>query len=343
MNPTSDPAVTVPTASGDPPPASPPSEPAAQLAAAAPEQPFELKLYGESKIDKVSSLLLSFIVSVSLAVGWLGIMYITQQAYAARPPAKIEIIEVLGGGGGSPDVDPASIQQINIAGGDPEKQASNNMEDASEFEDPAVELTTEAVIDAFIETVPEEVVNLDMAEEIPGAVAVASGVRASKIGNAAVGYGFGGGVGEGGVARENRWSIVYPPGQTVDEYARQLDFFGIELAVPTGSNSLEYVSRFSTGSPVRRSAVARSDGRLYFLWQGGNRKEADMDLLQRAGVAVGNKPIFQFYPKDVEDQLAQLEVQFAGRQPIEIASTRFTVVAAGNGYQFKVIEQTPLR
>lgn len=335
-----EPLETAPTAPEAP---QPPGDVVADLAAAAPDEPINLKIYGESKVDKVSSLLLAFIVSASLAVGWLGLMYLTQQAFAAREPAKIEIIEVLGGSGGSPDVDPGSVQQINIAGGDPAKQASNNMEDASDFEDPAVELTTEAVIDAFIEAAPEDVVNLDMAEEIPGAGELASGVRSSKIGNAAVGYGFGNGVGEGGVARENRWSILYPPGQTSDEYARQLDFFGIELAVPTGSNSLDYVGRFSTGSPTRRSAVARSDGRLYFLWQGGNRKEADMELLQKAGVTVGNKPIFQFYPKEVEDQLAQLEVRFAGRQPIEIASTRFTVVPSGNGYEFKVIEQTPLR
>ncbi len=300
------------------------------------------RLYGESNIDKVSSLLLSFILGVGLAVGWLGLMYITQQAFAVRAPSRIEIIEVSGGGGGSPDAAPDAVQQINIAGGRPEKIASNNMEDSSDFEDPAVELTTEAVIDAFVDS-PEDLAQIDMAEEIPGAGMVASGVRSSKIGNAAVGYGFGGGLGEGGVARENRWSILYPRGQTPREYALQLDFFGIELAVPTGTNSLEYVSKLSSGSPTRRTEVARSDGRLYFLWQGGNRKDADIELLQNAGIQVGNKPIFQFYPREVEDQLAQLEVGFAGRQPIEIATTRFTVVPSGNGYEFKVIEQTPLR
>lgn len=305
--------------------------------------PLELKLYGESKIDKVSSLLLSLVLSVGFAVGWIALMYFTQQAYAVRPPSKIEIIEVAGGTGGSPDAAPGSVQAINIAGGIPQKQASNNMEDASEFEEPAIELTSEAVIDAFVEAGPEEIAQIDMAETLPGAGMVASGVRSSKIGNAAVGYGFGGGAGEGGVAREQRWSIIYNPGQTPDEYARQLDYFGVELAVPTGSNSLEYVSGFSRGTPQRRTALARADGRLYFLWQGGNRKDHDMELLQRAGVQVGNKPIFQFYPKQIEDQLVQIEVRYAGRQPIDIASTRFTVVAAGDGYTFRVLDQKPAR
>jgi hypothetical protein len=306
------------------------------------QPPAEVKLYGETAVDKVSSFLMSLILGVSFAVGWLFLQYITNEAFAARETKPLEIIEVAGGTGGSPDVDPGSTQAINVAGGAEDRFASNNMEEASAFEEPQIEATTQTLLDAFIET-PDDIMNVDLAEALPNAGPVASGRRASKIGNAKIGYGLGGGPGEGGVSREQRWVIVYNPGQTPEEYARQLDFFGIEFAVPSGQSSMEYVSKFSAGTPARRTALARGDTRLYFLWQGAGRKAQDITLLQRAGVQVGSKPIFHFYPRPVEDQLVQAEVSFAGRQPYEIKSTQFSVVASGDGYAFRVIRQEPLQ
>lgn len=317
---------------------------ASTTAAPAPETPAppEPKLYGETNVDKMSSFLMSLILGVGFAVGWLFLQYITNQAYAARELKPIEIIEVAGGGGGSPDVAPGSTQAINVAGGEEARLASNNMEEASDFEEPQIEATTQTVLDAFIET-PGDILDVDLAEALPNAGPVASGRRASKIGNSRIGYGLGGGPGDGGVSREQRWVIIYNPGQTPEEYARQLDFFGIEFAVPSGASSMDYVSNFSAGTPTRRTGLARGDKRLYFLWQGAGRKGQDIQLLQRAGVQVGSKPIFHFYPKPIEDQLVQAEVGFAGRQPYEIKSTHFSVVDSGNGYAFRVIKQDPLQ
>ena len=56
------------------------------------------------------------------------------------------------------------------------------------------------------------------------------------------------GPGDGGVPREQRWSIVYNPGQTPDEYAVQLDALKVELAVVSGPNQLTYVSNFSNAT-----------------------------------------------------------------------------------------------
>jgi hypothetical protein len=53
--------------------------------------------------------------------------------------------------------------------------------------------------------------------------------------------------------------------------------------------------------------------------------------------------VIQFYPKSVEDQLAQLEVRYRGRQPAEIRVTRFGVVPKESGYGFQVIAQETLR
>jgi hypothetical protein len=321
--------------------------PTAGAGVAAPEKPVEEKpeprIYGETRLDRASSALMSVILCVALAVGWVFLQFITQQAFAVRDQSRIEIVEVVGGTGGSPDVDVNARASVNVAGGAPDRFASNNMEDAADFEEPQVEMTNQVVLDAFVEAPPDQVMNVDMADALPNAGPVASGRRSSKVGNGPIGYGMGGGPGDGGVSREQRWVILYPAGQTPDEYARQLDFFGIELAVPQGSSSLEYVSKFAAGSATRRVGLVKADKRMYFLWQGGTRKAHDVTLLQRAGVQVGNKPIFQFFPRDLEDQLAQMEVRFAGRQPAQIRSTRFSIAAAGSGYEFRVVSQDPLR
>ena len=68
-----------------------------------------------------------------------------------------------------------------------------------------------------------------------------------------------------------------------------------------------------------------------------------MALLQKAGIDVGEGVVIQFYPKPVEDALAQLEVRYRGRQPAEIRVTRFSVVPQGDGYGFAVLAQETLR
>jgi hypothetical protein len=170
---------------------------------------------------------------------------------------------------------------------------------------------------------------------------VATGRRASKLGTGGPGLGLG--PGDGGVPVEQRWSIVYNQGQTLEEYARQLDTFGVELAVVTGANQLTYFSRFSDAAPTKRYGSGQGDSRLYFLWQGRGRKASDVALLKKAGVDVGDAAVIQFYPKAIEQRLAQLEVRYKGRQPSEIRVTRFSVVPRGESYDFTVLAQETLR
>ena len=115
------------------------------------------------------------------------------------------------------------------------------------------------------------------------------------------------------------------------------------MAVVNGPNQLVYVSNFSSPQPTKRYGSGQKDNRLYFLWQGAGRKASDLALLKKAGIEVGENVVLQFYPREVEERLAQLEVSYRGRQPGEIRVTRFQVVPAGNRYDFKVIAQEALR
>jgi hypothetical protein len=187
----------------------------------------------------------------------------------------------------------------------------------------------------------QNLAEVDADAAMPTGGPTATGKRSSKVGTGGPGLGFG--PGDGGVSVEQRWSIVYNRDQTPEEYARQLDAFGVELSVVAGGNQLAYVSHFSDPTPTVRYASGSRDGRLYFLWQGRGRKASDVALMKKAGIDVGDAPLFQFYPREIERQLAELEVRYKGRQPAEIRVTRFSVVPKGDGYGFVVLSQEPLR
>ncbi|WP_422929985.1 hypothetical protein [Singulisphaera sp. PoT] len=301
--------------------------------------PMQPQVRGESLYDRVSSFLMALVVGATLVVGWLWLIYQTNQAYASRVTAPLEIVEVFGGGGGSPDGTPGSTEKVDIAGADVAAQASNNEEAPGAFEEPSVQQTPAAMLEAVAEA-GQNLAEVDLGAVMPSGGSVATGRRASKFGTGGPGLGFG--PGDGGVPREQRWSIVYNPGQTADEYARQLDALGVELAVVSG-NQLTYVSHFSEDTPHKRSGSGQGDSRLYFLWQGRGRKASDIALLSKAGIDVGEGVVIQFYPQKVENELAQLEKRFKGRDPAEIRVTRFSVVPDGDSYGFVVLAQETLR
>jgi hypothetical protein len=299
----------------------------------------EAKVRGESSYDRVTSFLMATVLGAILVVGWLALVYVSNQAFASRVTPPLEIIDIGGGGGGSPDGTAGSIEKIEVAGAEASAFASNNTEEAGDFEEPSLQQTPGAMLDAISEA-SESMAEVDIGAVMPSGGPVASGRRSSKLGTGGPGLGFG--PGDGGVSREQRWSIVFNQGQPAEEYARQLDALKVELAVVTPNNQLLYVSNFSSPQPTKRYGSGQKDNRLYFLWQGAGRKASDVELLRRAGVEVGEN-VLQFYPPGVEERLARLEISYRGRQPSEIRVTRFQVVPAANGYDFKVIAQEALR
>ena len=304
------------------------------------QEALEPKVLGESRYDQVTSFLMAVVFGAILVVGWLGLVYVTNQAYASRVTAPLQIIEVSGGGGGTPDGTPGSTEKVDVAGAAAAAFASNNEEVPGDFEEPSVQQAPGAMLDAVAQA-GETMAEVDLGAVMPSGSTVASGKRASKLGTGGPGVGMG--PGDGGFAPEQRWSIIFKTGDSIEEYARQLDALHVEFAVVVPPNQLQYVSNFSSPEPTKRYGTGKSDGRLYFLWQGGGRKASDIALLKRAGIDVGDNVVLQFYPAEVEEKLRQKEVRYRGRQPAEIRVTRFEVVASDNGYDFKVVAQEALR
>lgn len=154
--------------------------------------------------------------------------------------------------------------------------------------------------------------------------------------------GLGMGPGKFGFPREQRWFVRFGDQVDLNTYAKQLDFFRIELAALLPDRRLAYLSQTSAARPqVRYVPSGKDEARLYMTWQGGDRKFADLQLFGKAGLDVpGDAPIFHFYPPDVEAKLAQLERDYRGRTVGQIKRTYFVVEAAGaEGYRFTVVRQ----
>ena len=307
---------------------------------AVPDSGIEAKIYGESNYDKVTSMLLAVILGALIVFGWLSIIAATTSAYHTRahPAGPGDRGQRRRRGDPRRRSRQRGVDQRRRRGSEADK-ASNNEEEASEFEQPNVEARPAAMLDTVAEA-GQNLAEIDVSAVMPNGGRVATGKRRSKVGTGGPGYGSG--PGDGGVRREDRWSIMYKTGQTADEYARQLDAFGVELAIIKG-NSLVYASHFSQSQPTRRIGSGSEDKRLFFLWRGQGRKTSDLALLSKAGLDVGESEIFQFYPSATEQTLEQLEVRFKGRQPAEIRKTRFGVVEAGSSYAFEVLSQETLR
>ena len=133
-------------------------------------------------------------------------------------------------------------------------------------------------------------------------------------GGAGPGRGLGHGPGKGGLPR--RWELHFIKGNTLDVYARQLDFFGIELGVLLPDNKVVYAFNLAKPKPDTRIGAADKEKRYYLTWRGeaGDLQKADRELLARAGVDTEDRLILKFLPPAVEATLATLEKSLRGRR-----------------------------
>jgi hypothetical protein len=141
------------------------------------------------------------------------------------------------------------------------------------------------------------------------------------------------------MARHERWEIRFASGTSVEAYARQLDFFKIELGVVGGQQQVTYLTNLSNPKPTTRPGDAADDRRLYLIWQRGAISEVDQQIATRAGVKTDGKVIAHFLPKDVEDELARLEEARAKQLNIaKIGKTVFSIKSSQDSFQFSIVE-----
>lgn len=155
--------------------------------------------------------------------------------------------------------------------------------------------------------------------------------------------GKGGSTGDGrqaGSGMGRRWELEFKEGLSLSEYAKQLDFFGIELASLEKGNYVEYATKLSAQKPTYRKEKSDQEKRYYLTWKKGGLRVADEALLGKAGIESKGKLILKFLPPKTEQMLYQLEQTHAGSRAGKIRSTTFAIRPTGKGYQFFIVKQT---
>ena len=282
-----------------------------------------------TRYEQVSAFLVAIVAGLVFAVVLLGFAWYSTRIPKPREPVPVELVELTGGSedgavGETLRVD--SPLEANPEAGAPE----------SASDEPEVRESLDNVLELTDTAVTQTTRQFDMGVRNP----VGQPGSAEGTGRRPLGSGPGSG---GGFPREQRWMVRFGDQANLDEYARQLDFFGIEFgAVIDGK--LVYLSKLSSPRPATRTAAnGANEKRLYMTWRGGGRKQADLQLFRKAGIEVGNGVIFHFYPKETEDRLARLELDYRKRKANDIRRTFFAVKSAETGYEFAVAHQTYLK
>jgi hypothetical protein len=145
----------------------------------------------------------------------------------------------------------------------------------------------------------------------------------------------------GGVPPEQRWIVEFAEGRSLELYAAQLDHFGIELTAVLPDGRVFYVRNLSSGFETREGRIDGGDQRLFMNWKGGGQRvEADRDLLGKAGVPdVGSAVVLHFYPAETEQLLAQAEADYASRPIEQVRRTNFRVAGEPGSFRFVVEAQ----
>ncbi|MCU0874180.1 MAG: hypothetical protein MUE50_17725 [Pirellulaceae bacterium] len=278
-----------------------------------------LKTMRTGAYDSVASLLIALLMMVGIVVGSLFIIWLTNRLMFTQKTVPVELVEFAGRGdhaaGFARDLEPPGPEELE-----------------EEMYEPQVEATLEAVTDV----VTTQTAALD---------AIATAAEATVKGGGGMGDSRGPGPeGEGRsdiIPPWERWEIRYTT-SGLDPYARQLDYFKIELAAAGGTPLVDYAFNLAKAKPDRRTGKPEDEKRMYMSWQntGGPLAAFDRALLGRAGIGTQRRMVLQFYPKETEMKLLRLEAENAkGRDARAFLKTIFGVRPAGSGYEFFVIDQ----
>lgn len=262
-----------------------------------------------SRYDNVSAMLIALLVLVGITAFCLLVIWFTSRVFAPQVPVPVQFAEIGTGNddtvGDGAEIDEPTQEEISEEADVPEPQIEEML----------------AVVETAVASVSADLTDPNLSD------AAESGGE-KRRGRKGTGKG-----------RPQRWQVSYLEA-TPDLYARQLDYFKIELgAFGGGSEQIFYASNFSQAKPTSRTGKADDEKRVFLAWRQGNLREADEQFMVKAGLKNRNLIIAQFLPPDLAGRLAQMEQQYQGRTPSQIRLTRFGVRPAGDGFEFYVLEQ----
>jgi hypothetical protein len=272
-----------------------------------------------SRYDQVAGLLMATLAVLGFVTLMMFLIWLSSRFFIVTPAVPVTVLEDVGGGGSG-----------QMVGGEMQLDEPS----PEELQQPT-EIPIEQTLDSISSVVSTKAQDLD-----------------AVFGSTSLGTGEGQGKGEGrgkgpggpgkseGVPAYERWEIRMSAA-SLDEYARQLDFFKVELGVAGGGNpNVEYISNLSSVRPTVRVGKPEEELRLRFLHRSGELREADRQLAAKAGVKSEGRIVFQFYSEATYQSLLALEAARKGNRPIKnVARTVFGVKGERGRYEFYVIDQ----
>jgi len=273
-----------------------------------------------SAYDQVASLLIALLIVIGFFVTLLFTIWLTSRLLFTQRAIPIELVEYSGRG--------------DHAAGFERDLEEPGMDEVEELVEPALEATLEAVTD-LVSSQSAAFDIIETAAEVTG--------RGTGMGDSRGPGPLGEGV-DDVVPPWERWEIRFAT-TGVQVYARQLDFFKIELgAAGGGSPTVEYASNLSAARPTRRTGKPEEEDRLYMSYRNTDSRLAafDKQLLSKAGISTDRRLVLQFFSKELERQLMTIEASTQaarGRKPQEYLKTIFGVRETRAGYEFFVVDQ----
>lgn len=281
--------------------------------------------------DQASSILVALLVTLGIVVFLMFFAWLSSRIRYETPTLPVEVVEGLGdgGGGGGTGTAPGPEQML---------------EDVSSDEVPALqEQNAEQGLEAVAAAVSIQVSNIENFDELAEGGGGIGGGSGGGIGmGVGTGIGDGRGPGRGGKpgGQLPEWEVRFNA-STIEIYSQQLDFFNVELAaIGGGKNVIDYASKFTQPQPAVRSGSSTQEKRRYLTWRKGPLAAADKQLLAKAGIDTSARIVLQFLPFEVEQQMAQLELEYArGKKMSQIRRTVFAVRGSEGKFEFYVVEQ----
>jgi hypothetical protein len=137
--------------------------------------------------------------------------------------------------------------------------------------------------------------------------------------------------------RQLRWTMIFNT-RDGNDYATQLDALGAILAFPAPNGKEYEVIRDLKARPVQGKVEALASIKGIFWID--DKPDSVAGLARALGIKTNPRLFVAFFPVELENKLAQMERDHAGRKEEEIAETRFDIVRSPNGYEPKVTFQS---
>ena len=273
-----------------------------------------------SRYDQVAGLLLSSLLVLGVATLVLFLIWLSTRVTWKTQAVPVTVLEDVGGGGSG-----------TVLGSEQQFEEPS----PTEVRQPTAEVSVAQSLDSIATVVAAKAPDFDA---IYGSPSLGKG-EGTGIGDGR-GKGPGGPGTSDGIPAYDRWEIRMSAAN-IDEHAKQLDFFKVELGVVGGgSPNVDYISNLSSPSPTVRVGNPKDEHRLRFLHRTGELRAGDRELAAKAGVKTDGRVVFQFYSEDTYRSLLALEAAKKGARRIkDIRLTVFGVRPVRGQYEFYVIEQ----